>query len=84
MVDGLNYGGADAQTDFATITYQLRYVCTPCLAAGCGCQAGMCFLLSPNKHFHPKHLSHCMQNVPVQLRQKGLHESNACQFNWDY
>ncbi|WIA18743.1 hypothetical protein OEZ85_003433 [Tetradesmus obliquus] len=24
MVDGLNYGGADAQTDFATIVYQLR------------------------------------------------------------
>lgn len=27
MVDGLNYGGADAQTDFATIVYQLRQVC---------------------------------------------------------
>jgi hypothetical protein len=24
MVDGLGHGGADAQTDFATIVYQLR------------------------------------------------------------
>lgn len=45
MVDGLGHGGSNAQTDFATIVYQLKYVSCSCLSLPMpGHALGQCLL----------------------------------------